>query len=238
MAGSAKEVNPNKDDIANTSTENSKQKKNKFHNELSNMADRLMDKFNKEEPVRTVNPKWVEWVASKFVEYGYEITPETIQIITDYLAGYNLWLCGNVGTGKTFFFEVMNKVRKLKWVPRICKLSMIDTQGWDMEIAREWAQDYADEDVIIDDVGAEPTMKSWGQEAELFPYLLEKRMQLSGKRTHLTSNLGIIDIKRRYGERVSDRFVQMFKMEEIKMKKSKRRLKPWKTSSEEGTVFL
>lgn len=84
--------------------------------------------------------------------------------------------------------------------------------------------------VVIDDVGTEPLMKSYGQEAELFPYLLEKRMQLTGKRTHLTSNLGPQDIKKRYGERVADRFVQMFKMEPLKAKKSRRVLRPWKAS--------
>jgi DNA replication protein DnaC len=96
-----------------------------------------------------------------------------------------------------------------------------------MDTAREWVEDNQDYDVLIDDVGTEPLMKSWGQEAELFPYLLEKRMQLC-RRTHLTSNLGILDIKRRYGERVVDRFVQVFKMETMKAKKSRRVLKPWK----------
>lgn len=227
-----------REDPKNANGSEPEQVKEKPNPEFAGLVNKLMANFLKKEPVVNVNPKWIEWVAAKFVEYGYEITADTIQMITDYLAGYNLWLCGNVGTGKTFFFDTMNKVRKARGVSRICKLSMIDTQGWDMEMAREWAQDYQDEDVLIDDVGTEPMMKSWGQEAELFPYLLEKRMQLSQRRTHLTSNLGIIDIKRRYGERVADRFVQTFKMEQMKLKKSKRKLKPWKKSDEEGTVFL
>jgi hypothetical protein len=59
-------------------------------------------------------------------------------------------------------------------------------------------------------------------------------MQLSQRRTHLTSNLGIVDIRKRYGERVADRFVQVFKMEELKLKKSRRALRPWKNAANLG----
>ena len=184
---------------------------------------------NAEDPP-AVKDSVVEWYAQRMMSAGYDFTVDTLGILADYLKGYNLWLCGNVGVGKTFFFDCMNRVRRNRQSSPIIKLSMIETQGWTMDTAREWADDNRDYDVLIDDIGTEPLMKSWGQEAELFPYLLEKRMQISGRRTHLTSNLGIIDIKRRYGERVVDRFVQVFKMETMKAKKSRRVLKPWKRS--------
>lgn len=227
------------DDLQSDVVSVDKHKRVKVNQDFVNLADKLMSQFTKNDSIHKVDQKWVEWVASKFVVFGYELNPDIIQMISDYLAGYNLWICGNVGTGKTFFFDVMGRVRKSKGLSGIVKLSMIDTQGWDMEMAREWAQDTSEYDVVIDDVGVEPVMKSWGQEAELFPYLLEKRMQLSKNRTHLTSNLGILDIKKRYGERVADRFVQTFKMEQMRIsKKSKRKLKPWKKSSEDGMMIL
>ena len=176
----------------------------------------------------------VEWYAQRMMAYGYDFTAETLGILADYLKGYNLWLCGNVGVGKTYFFDCMNRVRRQRQFSPIVKLSMIETQGWNMDTAREWVDENSDSDILIDDVGTEPLMKSWGQEAELFPYLLEKRMQLSNRRTHLTSNLGVIDIKKRYGERVVDRFVQVFKMEQLKIKKSRRVLRPWKKAANVG----
>ena len=178
----------------------------------------------------TVRKSVVEDYARLMMGFGYDLTPDTMAILVDYLKGYNLWLCGCVGVGKTYFFDIMNKIRLSKGSDPIKKLSMLETQGWTMSTARDWADDSREFNVVIDDVGTEPLMKSYGQEAELFPYLLEKRMQLTGKRTHLTSNLGILDVKKRYGERVADRFVQMFKLEQMKAKKSRRVLRPWKVS--------
>lgn len=191
----------------------------------------------KETTPPAVSVSVVENMAKRMMAFGYEFTEDTVNVLADYLKGYNLWLCGNVGVGKTFFFDCVNKVRLQRGLGGIVKLSMIETQGWTMETARDWADDCRGCDVLIDDVGTEPLMKSWGQEAELFPYLLEKRMQLSGNRTHLTSNLGILDFKRRYGERVSDRFVQMFKMKVMKAKKSRRVLRPWKRSGNGNGVL-
>lgn len=192
---------------------------------FGDMLARIATETNVVQPV--VNPKAVEFYAKQMASFGYEFSVDTLTILADYLCGYNIWICGNVGTGKTYFFDCLSKVRRQRRMDGILKLSMIETQGWKMEDARDWADETRDWDVVIDDVGAEPLMKSYGQEAEVFPYLLEKRMQLSNKRTHLTSNLGILDVKRRYLERVSDRFVQMFKMETMKAKKSRRTLRPW-----------
>lgn len=207
-------------------------------NLLSEIAERVVNGFVKQQAKEpAVRASVIEKYAKRMMAAGYDMNADSLVILVDYLKGYNLWLCGNVGTGKTYFFDCINKVRKDLNYERIVKLSMLDTQAWNMDMAREWASDYKDDDVLIDDVGVEPKMRSWGQEAELFPYLLEKRLR-SKKRTHLTSNLGIVDIKNRYGERVSDRFVQMFKMEQMKARKSKRKLRPWKTATEEGMVFL
>ena len=107
---------------------------------------------------------------------------------------------------------------------------MLETMAWKMDDARDWVEEAEDSDVLIDDVGTEPEMSSYGMRAELFPYLLEKRMQNTRRRTHMTSNLGPRDILKRYDMRVSDRFVEFFKMEKIEDKKSRRHLKPWKAS--------
>ena len=205
--------------------EQKEDKKDKF----SEILDRVMESVKKvKSDPPMVSESSVEQFAKNMVGFGYDLTTDTLGILVDYLKGYNLWLCGNVGVGKTFFFDCISKIRSVMGYSTLVKLSMIETQGWTMDDAKEWVLDNADRDVVIDDIGTEPLMKSYGQEAELFPYLLEKRMQLVTRRTHLTSNLGIIDIKKRYGERVADRFVQFFKMEVMKSKKSKRVLKPWK----------
>lgn len=205
---------------------------------LSEIAERLAKQFvSQAQKEPGVKASVVEAYAGKMQQFGYQMTPETVSVLADYLKGYNMCLMGNVGIGKTFFFECINKLRSGSGKYPIVKLSMIETQGWDMTNARDWVDDNRDSDILIDDVGTEPKMKSWGQEAELFPYLLEKRMQLSSMRTHLTSNLGIVDIKGRYGERVADRFLQMFKIVKMKARASRRRQSPWRTSKDGSGVL-
>ena len=179
----------------------------------------------------------LEFYAKKMAEQGYEMSEASLQILCEYLKGYNLWLCGNVGVGKTFFFQCMSRIRVMRNMSPIVKLSMLETQGWTMEDAAEWVRDMIEYNVLIDDVGAEPKLNHYGEKVEVFPYLLEKRMQVSRLRTHLTSNLGPADILSRYERRVADRFVQMFKMIEMKAKKSRRKLAPWK-GSENGAEVL
>ena len=206
---------------------------------FAEMAERLAKKYQpKDKEPPGVKSSVVEMVAGQMAERGYEMTPKALEILTDYLKGYNLWLCGNVGVGKTFFFDVMSLIRiEEKGIMPIYKLSMIETMGWTMDNARDWAVSYRDDDVLLDDVGSEPVMNSYGVKAELFPYLLEKRMQLTNRRTHITSNLGPKDILARYDVRVSDRFVQMFKFERFESKKSRRETRPWKTPRQGGGLL-
>lgn len=191
-------------------------------------------------PVKTPNVTVaaVEEMAKKMISAGYEMTQGSLSILADYLKGYNLWLCGNVGVGKTFFFDCISRIRRERGLYPIIKLSMLETMAWKMDDARDWVEEAEDSDVLIDDVGTEPEMNSYGMKAELFPYLLEKRMQNTRRRTHMTSNLGPRDILKRYDMRVSDRFVEFFKMEKIEEKKSRRHLKPWKAAKKPSEGVL
>ena len=191
---------------------------------LGRVAEAFVPRENKEPEVRTSTR---ENFAKRMAGSGYQFTEETLKILLQYLKGYNLWLCGNVGVGKTFFFDCLNSIRRSYDSDRIVKLSMIETQGWTMEQAAEWAMDYADYDVLIDDVGAEPLLNHYGEKVEVFPYLLEKRMNRTRRRTHMTSNLGAKDMLKRYDRRVADRIAQMFRCCEIKAKQSRRKNAPW-----------
>lgn len=213
-------------------------------NKTKSMFDTIAEDLLKQFPARApdepaLKASVLNAVACQMAKIGYEMSPNMLEVLTDYLKGYNLWLCGNVGVGKTYFFECLSRYRQNeKGLPPIEKLSMIETMGWTMDNARDWVMSHNSEDVLLDDVGSEPVMNSYGVKAELFPYLLEKRMQLTAKRTHITSNLGPKDIINRYDVRVSDRFVQMFKFEEIKSPKgSRRRTRPWKTAKNGGGIL-
>ena len=173
--------------------------------------------------------------ASTIAKEGYQFSEEMLNALIYYMKGYNICLLGNVGVGKTFFFDCINSVRRKRGSDGIVKLSMIETQGWTMKDAVDWAHYTVGYDVLIDDVGAEPAISHYGQKLELFPYLLEKRMGVFGRRTHVTSNLGGADILKRYERRVGDRMAQMFKIVQLKAKKSRRKSAAWNPPSE-GSV--
>lgn len=223
-------------DSVKTGTEASEQ--------FAKIVDRLVREFVKPAVLPTVRAGAVEKVGLLMVRNGYQMTEWSVNVLTDYLKGYNLWLCGKPGVGKTFFFDCMSRVRASLGHDAIAKLSMVDTQGWSMDMARDWVEENRDRNVLIDDVGTEPEEQtSYGQRIELFQYLLEKRMQLPRVRTHMTSNFGAKDIVKRYGLRVADRFVQMFKTHVYpdvvggKRTGSRRTLAPWRTSRDGGGVL-
>ena len=205
---------------------------------FAKILEKVAGEFVAQEPKpREVPDEMLGNYASRLTKLGYEFSECSLKILLQYLQGYNLWVCGKVGRGKTFFFDCLNRLRKARDADRIIKLSMIETQGWTMEKAEEWAADYADHDVLIDDVGSEPILNHYGEKVELFPYLLEKRMNRTRCRTHVTTNCKLIgknqdppSIAERYGERVKDRIVQMFAYSELSGPKSRRHVTPWGVS--------
>ena len=198
---------------------------------FAEIAERTLARLVRPVQGEEVDRKTVEQYAVWMAKCGYEMTPFTVKVLADYLNGYNLWLCGKPGVGKTFFFDCMSRIRKGRGGEPIVKLSMIETQGWTMDTAREWVSENEWHDIVIDDLGYEPLLNHYGEKVELFPYLLECRMQTT-KRTHLTSNLGSKDIVVRYKRRVSDRFVQFFKKEAFKDGESRRVIRPWQKLTE------
>lgn len=209
---------------------NPAKKANLFTDILGRVAEAFVPQENKEPEIKAST---LEGWAKRMAGFGYEFTEESLKILLQYLKGYNLWIYGNVGVGKTFFFDCLNRIKRARDGDPIIKLSMIETQGWTMEQAAEWARDYCEYDVLIDDVGAEPLLNHYGEKVEVFPYLLEKRMNRTRCRTHMTSNLSAKNMLDRYDRRVADRIVQMFKGCEMKAKKSRRRNAPW-IKSESG----
>ena len=118
---------------------------------FGDMLERLVKTVvRKAEDPPVVKQGVVELYAQRMMAYGYDFTEETLVVLADYLKGYNLWLCGNVGVGKTYFFDCMNRVRQQRQFSPIVKLSMIETQGWNMDTAREWVDENRDQLGLIE----------------------------------------------------------------------------------------
>ena len=142
--------------------------------------------------------------AVAMVRRGYEMTAPALEALRLYLAGYGLFVYGPVGTGKTFFFRAI----RTPWDEMVKVISMHEIIGREDREIRELMEDCQQDEVLLDDIGAEPIFNNYGVKFDILGYLIDRRMQ-SRMRTHFTTNLSKADILKRYGGRVIDRIAEM-----------------------------
>ncbi len=135
-----------------------------------------------------------------------------------------LFITGNKGTGKTSSFQIIQNIsrkynlRKL-WFPMIETPKVVEQ--YNTEKNKDYiVKRYSKGNFFFDDLGAEDPASNifvYGKQ-DIFIRILENRYNefiTKGTKTYITSNLSIEDIKKRYGERVEDRFIQMFNLLEL-----------------------
>lgn len=126
-----------------------------------------------------------------------------------------LWLCGGCGRGKTHLARILRD--RLQIPMRIADDISRDVTTDDMTTYDRRLYTTAAQDLIIDDLGAEELRSNYGNTTEM-PQLLCRLYELwryNGKLLIVTSNYGLsgdwlADLNARYGERVTDRLVEMF----------------------------
>ena len=148
--------------------------------------------------------KWAREMTAR----GYRHTEESLEALRLYLAGYGLLLMGGVGTGKTHFFRTVGAVLRAYGKARPAIFTMMDTVGRKVDDVREYFNEMAGQEIVLDDIGAEPTFNEYGNRWDILPWLLEMRMAASG-RTHFTTNLSPAELEKRYGARTVDRLHEM-----------------------------
>lgn len=150
---------------------------------------------------RDVPPqKLAEYAAWMATNKGYVHSRNSLAALEKYMQGYSLLITGSVGTGKTFFFQSLGR--------DITVISLVGLSGWKLEEVETMLNNNWEQEVMFDDVGAEPPISEYGVKQEIVPLILEKR-QYCKKRTHFTTNLTAEQIQARYGVRVIDRFYGM-----------------------------
>ena len=161
-----------------------------------------------EERAAAVTAERLTMWARGMTAHGYRHSEESLEALRLYLAGYGLLLMGGVGTGKTYFFRTVGAVLRSTGIPRPAIFPMLDTVGRKVEDVREYFNEMAGQELVLDDIGAEPTFNEYGNRWDILPWLLEMRMAASG-RTHFTTNLSPAELEKRYGARTVDRLHEM-----------------------------
>jgi len=129
-----------------------------------------------------------------------------------------LTLAGSVGCGKSVAMKCLRKITNCVYVS-IPELALSFASNGSKAIIDQM-DTYRKESLIIDDLGAEQTMKSFGQAFPIEEILMERYNVWQSKRvlTHFSTNMSGADITERYGERISDRIREMTEICVIKEK--------------------
>jgi len=156
---------------------------------------------------------------------GFDPTPESrLALIAD-IKGENLLIAGPCGVGKSFFERILERARdvfKQQWEDCESEKSPCDYDFKERNIislqnlamkpideVRDIIEQSLRDELVLEDVGAEPKFGTYGGKIELFPWILEERL-LCGQQTHITTNLNRANIAERYGDRVHDRLTRLF----------------------------
>lgn len=135
-----------------------------------------------------------------------------------------LLIYGSNGTGKTSSFQIIQNISKKYgvkslWFPLIAT-SKVVTQFNSQKDKDYVIQNYSKGKLLFDDLGAEnegSNMYIYGKE-DIFIRIMEARYNDFIRKktiTHITTNLELNEIKKRYGSRVEDRFVEMLNFIEL-----------------------
>lgn len=153
----------------------------------------------------------VKELATQMHLKGYNHTPESIQMCEEFLRGNGLYVKGPVGVGKTYFFRILGNLR---FSPRSALASFTAPSFYVIEMPAlgnkkkddiiNFLFEHKNDEVLIDDIGAEPLMSDYAVKFEPLPLIVAMR-EKSSKRTHITTNLTETKIADRYGVRIVDR---------------------------------
>ena len=158
-------------------------------------------------------------------KYNYDIDEENYYQIQKALSVFSenqkgLYIYGSVGTGKTKFMTILQKI--FAWSTNKYQFLIYDV----MDIVNTYQGHGSDglnniyglinqpRMITLDDLGIEPTrVKFFGDETDVIADILLKRYRIYDSDkilTNVTSNYHPNQLLQRYGDRLFDRFQEMF----------------------------
>lgn len=127
----------------------------------------------------TVSDEQIMRKAASMARRGYVHTATSIAALKAYMEGYGVLLSGNVGVGKTFFFECAE--------PEIPILNMNIAYLWSFQQLEDFMSENRGTDILIDDIRGE-TGSNYGVKYDVLLVAIEHRLSTNA-RTHFTTNM-------------------------------------------------
>lgn len=142
-----------------------------------------------------------------------------------------LWLWGPIGTGKSTIIQIMNMYDKLA---NGLSMGGYPIGGFMIELASTVATKFAAKGsdglepytynygnvrtISFDELGREPLpAKHFGTELNVMQYVFQCRYEFrSEAHTHVTTNLTLNEVQKKYGDHIADRINEMFNVIEVR----------------------
>lgn len=157
--------------------------------------------------VKEVTPDELARRARAMKARGYAHSVVSLKALEAYIQGYGVLLSGPVGTGKTLFFQLVER-------EPIAELSFGSVALWKYDKLDEWLQEHRYSDIVLDDIGADKSggdgARNFGQRYETLQIVLDARLK-TDYRTHITTNMGSEALIATYDYRLVDRIYQLAK---------------------------
>lgn len=123
-------------------------------------------------------------------------------------------IVGNPGSGKTLFFEIMQKILHPKDERVFSKFNTLDVvlQFNNKEVGHGVFSKWQDKNLFFDDLGTEDKGSFYGEKVEVFEKFIQFRYDLFRSKklkTHFTTNLSKNQLNDRYGLRCASRLNEM-----------------------------
>tara|TARA_R110002020_G_scaffold42212_12_gene123979 strand:+ start:68 stop:694 length:627 start_codon:yes stop_codon:yes gene_type:complete len=141
-----------------------------------------------------------------------------------------LYLYGSAGTGKSLLFEILEDISKNQKslsfrIKTIHTISLVNEVQQELSRPNQLAPNDSSiylknsrGPILFDDLGAERKLKHFGNTIDVMAEILQLRyfsLKNTTVKTFITSNLKPEEIRKEYGERVYDRFFEMFNFIEM-----------------------
>ena len=183
--------------------------------EIDHLIAFVEKKLNSEPPKPHHDPQKIAMLMHKFASHrkiDWQYGEPELKVINHIWNGDNgIILNGQIGNGKSTIFRLANDAMRLMGmkceyinVAKLCHLVALNGENEIMK--RETGM------LILDDIGAEiESVSNYGNKINPIKELLFMRYE-SRARTFVTTNFNADMLKAKYGERLADRFKEMFKI--------------------------
>ena len=154
---------------------------------------------------------------AKYVNDTYEVDEENLTQLKEILETVEeqkkgLVVCGKTGSGKTFIFQVLNKIFMPPFHPKRIALKISDELVSKYEKLGDDALEIKSQNICIDELGREKIGKYFGSEQDVLQKIIQNRynqFKLKGYLTYFTSNYSKSALRERYGEHTFSRLNEM-----------------------------